>query len=397
MLLACCGPQGVAHISAFAQWPQPGINEGHTGYNPLETILGAGNVGKLAQEWSFSTGGRIASPIVVKDGVAYVNSADGYLYAVNVRTGTQMWKFQTFTGNGVQYSAIVSGAHVFVGCLAGGNSRQNGICALRTSDGTRVWHYFLDCNCDPPAGIAGAPVVLGGTLLVPYYQSNPSGKSVLQVLNGDTGKPLWSYGYPGSNGGGPSPAAPAIGNGAVYVGEEGSHSVCSVNLTTHQEDWCLSTGDDYNSIAVWKNVVYVNTYDHGVFAFNASTASQIWHYTPAGGNYSGTNDPPAIANGKVYVAGVGFGGNLYAIDALSGTLRYSGSPANGSTQSSPSIANGIAYVACDSGACAFDAATGTPLNAFGIAGGRQSPPVIVNGVVIATCGANAACAYAIKP
>src|SRR5581483_2757818 len=85
--------------------------------------------------------------------------------------------------------------------------QQNGICGLRTANGTRAWSYFLNCGCAPAAGLAAAPVVLGATLLVPYYQSSAGGKTVLQVVNGDTGKPLWNYAYPGGNGGGPSPAA----------------------------------------------------------------------------------------------------------------------------------------------------------------------------------------------
>lgn len=371
------------------------MSETHSGYNRVETSLDAGNVAKLAQLWSFPTGGPIAAPIVVQDGLAFVNSADGYLYAVNARTGAQAWKFQTFTDGSAQDQPVVSGAHVFVGCLVGGSAQQNGICALRASNGTLAWSYFLDCKCSPPAALTAAPVVLGGTLLVPYYQSNPGGRNVLQVLNGDTGKPLWHYTYPGENSGGPSPAAPAVANGAVYVGEQDVHNVCSVDLSNHGEDWCLPTEDDYNSIAVYKNVVYVNTYNHGVFAFNASNASQIWHYTPAGGNYSGTSDPPAIANGKVYVAGVAFGGNLYALDASTGALIYGTSSASGGAQttSSPSVANGVVYVGCQSGICAYAEATGTLLRAFGTPGGKQSPPAVVNGVVYATCGPNAACAY----
>ena len=231
----------------------------------------------------FRPAGRSQRQSSSKTELRFVNSADGYLYAIRAGTGAQVWRFRTFTDGQVQDGPIVSGAHVFVGCLVDGNAQQNGICALRISNGTLAWSDFLNCSCTPTAGLAAAPVVLGGTLLVPYYQSNAGGRSVLQVVNGDTGKPQWHYAYPAGNGGGPSPAAPAIANGAVYVGEQYSRSVCSVNLSSKAEDWCLPTGDDYNSLAVYKNVVYVNTYSHGVFAFNASNASQIWHTcrTPA--------------------------------------------------------------------------------------------------------------------
>ena len=395
-LFACCGNRA---MTPAADWPQPGMTETHAAHNVSEKSLNASNVGKLSQLWSFKIGGRIAAPIVVAGGTVFVNSGDGYLYAVNATTGAQQWTFRTFAGGQTQEGPIVSGAHVFVGCLVDGNPQQNGICALRVSTGSLAWSYFLDCRCAPPAGLAAAPAALGGTLLVPYYQSNAGGKSVLQILNGDTGKPQWLYTYPAANGGGPSPAAPAIANGAAYVGEQYIGSVCSVNLSTKQEDWCLQTGDDYNSLAVYKNIVYANTYSHGVFAFNASNASQVWHYTPSAGNSSGSNDPPAIANGIVYVAGAGFDGNLYALNAASGALVFVTSPGDGgaqTTESSPSVANAVVYVACRSGVCAFDARSGTLLRAFGTPGGGQSPPAVVNGVVYAACGPNAVCAYGLR-
>lgn len=396
MLASLIASALVASAPVAANWPQPGMDQTHVGYNKLEATLGVHNVGRLAKRWAFPTGGQISAPIVVADGVAFVNSADGYLYAVNARTGVQIWKFRTFAGDQTQDQPIVSGAKVFVGCLVGGNVQHNGICALRTGNGTLAWSYSLNCNCDPPAGMNAAPAVLGATLLVPYYHSDLSGKSVLQVLDGDTGKPLWHFAYPAANGGGASPAAPAIANGAAYVGQQDSRAVCSENLSNRGEDWCLPTGDDYNSIAVYKNVVYVNTYSHGVFAFNASNASQVWHYTPTAGNYSGTNDPPAIANGIVYVAGVGFNGNLYALNASTGALVFQTSAGSGgaaNTESSPSIANGVAYVGCQAGLCAFDAATGALLYTSNDPATQQPAPAIVDGVVYGACGRNAACAY----
>ena len=145
---------------ANADWPQPGMSETHAGFNKLETVLGAGNVGKLERRWSFSTGGQITAPIAVQGKVALVNSADGYLYAVNAETGAQAWKFRTFTEGAAQDVPIVSGAHVFVACHAGGSVQQNGICGLGLSSGTLVWSYSLNCSCTPPAGLAAAPAVV---------------------------------------------------------------------------------------------------------------------------------------------------------------------------------------------------------------------------------------------
>ena len=97
-------------------------------------------------------------------------------------------------------------------------------------------------------------------------------------------------------------------------------------------------------------------------------------------------------------AGVGFSGNLYALKATTGALLYHTSSGSGGidmTTSSPSIANGVAYVECQSGVCAFNAKNGTPLWSAGNSSSQQSSPAIVNGVVYDTCGPNTACAYSL--
>src|ERR1700704_2130316 len=46
-------------------------------------------------KWTFKTGGRVYSSPAVADGVVFVGSADGNLYAVDAAAGTQKWKFTT--------------------------------------------------------------------------------------------------------------------------------------------------------------------------------------------------------------------------------------------------------------------------------------------------------------
>lgn len=376
-------------------WLQQGIDSAHTGYNTVENIVGVGNVATLALKWSFPTSAQITAPILVADGVAYINSGDGYVYAVNAATGTQIWKFQTYHGGGSPYNPVVSGSLIVVPCLVGGNTQHDGVCALKRSDGNLAWDYYLDCNCLPAAGVSAAPVVSGTTLLVPFVGSNLGGPYLI-ALNAKTGASLWQYTYPGGNSGGPSSSAPVIGGTEVYIGQGYTNSVCSLQLSSGTLNWCTPTGDYGNSLAFSKGVVYANTYNHGVFAFNAATGSQMWQYTPTAGNSAGQDDPPAIAAGNVYVAGIGFNGNLYALKASNGALIYHTTAGVGdaeTTDSSPSVANGVVYVECQSGVCAFNAKTGQLLFTPAGSGSQQSSPAIVNGVLYDTCGPNAACAY----
>src|SRR6185437_15416845 len=63
-------------------------------------------------KWTFKTDGPIIGSPAVSDGVVYIGSTDGNLYAVDQETGKQKWKFKTFatTGyfitNGRQWSGL---------------------------------------------------------------------------------------------------------------------------------------------------------------------------------------------------------------------------------------------------------------------------------------------------
>ncbi len=62
-------------------------------------------------KWKFKTEGRIFSSPAIVDGVAFVGSTDGAMYAVDVETGTQKWKFQTDAR--ITSSPAVSGGVVY--------------------------------------------------------------------------------------------------------------------------------------------------------------------------------------------------------------------------------------------------------------------------------------------
>ncbi|HEV3152848.1 MAG TPA: PQQ-binding-like beta-propeller repeat protein [Candidatus Baltobacteraceae bacterium] len=371
-----------------ASWPQPFMNGAHTGFNTLETTLNRTNVKTLTQLWSFPTGAQITDPVLVQNGVAYVNSGDGYLYALNATTGAQIWKYETYESTSTQNAPVISNGRIVVPCLVAGNSQKNAMCGINISTGMRQWAYYDDCNCLPPAGVSAGAVASGSTVVFDYADGS-TGSSYVAAVNAATGARIWaSAALPH----GPDFYSAAIGGGQVYY-NTGS-GLCAASLTSGTTAWCATVGSE-PAMAYSGGVLYVNTSNNGVYAFNASTGTQIWQYTPTAGNYSGNNDPPAVANGVVYVSGVGFNGNLYAINASNGSLIYNTS-ADGSaayTTSSPTVAHNVVYVECGSFVCAFNSATGALLYSPGSSGTQQVSPAVVNGVVYSACGPNSACAY----
>ena len=84
--------------------------------------------------WKYTTGGLIDSSPAVSDGVVYIGSNDGNVYALNAATGAQVWSFTT---GGIVYSspAVVSGV-VYIG------SYDGNVYALNAATGAQMWSFY---------------------------------------------------------------------------------------------------------------------------------------------------------------------------------------------------------------------------------------------------------------
>ena len=103
--------------------------------------------------WSFQAKDMFMfSAPAISGGVVYVGSYDGNIYAINASTGQQKWSFQT--GYAVVSSPAVSDGIVYVG------SEDNHLYALNAETGAQVWnHTFSDMI------ITSSPAVVNGCRL----------------------------------------------------------------------------------------------------------------------------------------------------------------------------------------------------------------------------------------
>jgi parallel beta-helix repeat protein len=151
----------------------------------------------------------------------------------------------------------------------------------------------------------------------------------------------------------------------------------STGPTTNQTLWTYTTGNEVGSSpAVVGGVVYVGSYDHKVYALNATTGALIWNYTT--GNL--VESSPAVSGGVVFVGSDD--GNLYAFDAATGALKWNYTTGN-YVESSPVISGGVVYVGSwDGNIYALDAGTGALEWNYTTAGNvGYSSPAVVGGVV----------------
>ena len=84
-------------------------------------------------KWKFHTGGYVNSSPAVVQGVVYVGSADGTMYALDEGSGKALWRFRT--GSRVVSSPAVSAGVVYFG------SYDGNFYAVNTADGKLLWKF----------------------------------------------------------------------------------------------------------------------------------------------------------------------------------------------------------------------------------------------------------------
>ena len=98
-------------------WSRFRFGNAHTGYNPYENVLSASNVSGMVLDWSYPIGDLIFSSAAVANGVVYVGSQDGKVYAFDASTGAVLWSYET--GDRVTSSPAVANGVVYVGSQDG--------------------------------------------------------------------------------------------------------------------------------------------------------------------------------------------------------------------------------------------------------------------------------------
>src|ERR1700674_2308342 len=88
-----------------------------------------------AKLWGFATGSGVASSPAVANGIVYVGSNDGNLYALRASSGAKLWSF----GVGVMdfSSPAVANGVVYAGAVVG----DGNLYALNAVTGVKIWSY----------------------------------------------------------------------------------------------------------------------------------------------------------------------------------------------------------------------------------------------------------------
>ena len=281
--------------------------------------LYAVDIASQRELWRFAAGARIASSPAVSNGVVYVGSNDRHLYAIDAANGTLRWKHET--GAEVFSSPAVSNGIVYVG------SDDNHLYAFDATNGTLRWQYETEdwVSTDPAVG--------GGAV---YVRSQDG---ILHAVDASTGEGLWQHNTDWEKSASGLSASPAFADGVVYVG--GGNRMHALDASSGEWVWVYETEVNVYSLTVADGVVYAGAEDGHLYALDASTRALLWLYD----GIQPTDDAPMVVDGAVYVQSED--GHLYALDEFTGRLLWRSEM--GGVSAAPRASGGVVYTGANGG------------------------------------------------
>ncbi len=180
-----------------SNWMSHGRNYGEERYSPL-TQVSDGNVDKLGLAWSYKYGvDRVveATPIVV-DGVMYTTGAYSMVYALDAKTGRELWRYDPKVWRGIagrgccdaaNRGVAVWGDKVFVGVYDGRLE------ALDARTGKLVWSVNTLIDPDRNYTITGAPRIVKGKVIIGNGGAEFGVRGYITAYDADTGKQAWRF------------------------------------------------------------------------------------------------------------------------------------------------------------------------------------------------------------
>ena len=311
--------------------------------------------------WTFRARSLLEFPPAVAYGNLYVTNNPGVTFAVDVKTGKQVWRHRS--GRCAASSPAVDGKVVYQSFL--NTPPCNSASSPDVLTGEVIAYDALTGKVRWRAAIGpteSSPLVHEGRIYVGDWRGN------IYALAAATGKVLWTYHTAGRIKG----AVAALGH-RVFAGSYDG-SVYALESRTGALQWRSSSqqrlgglGRFYSTPAVAYGRVFIGSTDGKVYAFGASTGDLLWSHSTGGYVYSS----PAVWE-RLVLAG-SYSGALYAIDAATGATRWSFS-AGARISGAPTVMSGLVYVATLSGhTYAVDGHTGKQVWSFD--DGEYSPIV----------------------
>jgi alcohol dehydrogenase (cytochrome c) len=316
---------GLRHPGRWLTYSGDYTGQRHT---PLKQIT-VENVPRLAAQWTFQAEGMVigrgfeSTPLVM-DGVLYITGNNNVAWAVDARSGRQIWRYRRPLPPGLTYGAgnpsnrgfAALGDRLFMSTLDGH------LLAFDRNTGRVVWDTLVD---DYKAGHAliAAPLVVKDKVIVGNSGGDLPTRGFIDAYDPRSGARLWRFytipgaGEPGSETWSDSDVLPR-GGGAAWVTGSYDPELNLIYWGTGNPNPDYYGGDRQGS----------NLFTASLVALEADTGKLRWHYqfTPHDLHDWDSNHVPVLAEltirgqARKVVMVANRNGFFYTLDRTNGEL-----------------------------------------------------------------------------
>ena len=184
----------LAAVNNSKEWLIYGHDYTNDRYSGLDQIS-TSNVSQLAPRWIFQTGivASFETTPVVSNGVMYITTAYNHLFALNARTGKQIWRYDHKLGGAEIYCCGPVNRGVGLGYGTVYMATLNAqLVALDAATGKVKWTKQV---ADPTLGYAMtiAPLVYKNIVIVGTSGAEYGVRGFLQAFDATTGAAMWRF------------------------------------------------------------------------------------------------------------------------------------------------------------------------------------------------------------
>jgi alcohol dehydrogenase (cytochrome c) len=256
-----------------SRWLTFGGNYANQRFSPLTQITPE-NVSRLVPQWTFQTNtlGNFEATPLVRDNVLYVTGPQNVNWAIDARTGRQIWRYRReLPPNLTACCGLVNRGFAVLGDLLYMVTLDAHLLALDMKTGAIVWDATLE---DYKRGYAStlAPLVVKDKVVVGVAGGEYGIRGFIDAYDAKTGKRAWRFftipgpGEPGNN----SWSGDSWSRGGAGVWVTGA-SDPEQNLIFYGTG---NPGPDYHSESREGD----NLYSASLVALDADTGKIRWHY-----------------------------------------------------------------------------------------------------------------------
>ncbi|PYE53267.1 PQQ-dependent dehydrogenase, methanol/ethanol family [Deinococcus yavapaiensis] len=306
--------------------PEPGNwlsyrgNYSNWGYSPLTQITSA-NVSRLRPVWAFSTGETAGheAPAIVNNGVMFITAPNNGLYALNAKTGQQLWQYKReIPEDLVTCCDIVNRGVALYGDMVLMGTLDAHVLAFNAKTGKIIWDRTIE-DYKKRYTITSAPLVADGKIITGIHGGEYGVRGFLEALDPKTGKTIWKT-YTTVNGSYPAGGAETGGASTWVTGSYDPGTKTVYWGTSNPSPWIDPRAKESDD----------RKWSSSVLAFDVKTGKikTGFQYSPNDvWDFDGVNEQiliDTVVNGKTMksIVSAHRNGYLYLLDRANGGLKY---------------------------------------------------------------------------